>query len=82
MLAAEAKKLEIEPDPYFFMTDESFGGKCDWRNVRSYLFFNVQMFRIKNSAFDLWPSKSHLKQAEFIIMLFRTSQKNVQGSMC
>ncbi len=53
MLAMDAKNAKkIEPDPKIFMKDENFGGsvcKRDWHNVRSYLFFNVRTFRMKNS---------------------------------
>ncbi len=44
--------------------------------------FIFQRANVSDKKFNLWPSKSHLKSAEFTIMLFRTSQKHFQGSMC
>ncbi len=50
MHATDAKMQKIEPDMNIFLTDESFRAmKLDWHNVRSYLFFYVQNFRIKIS---------------------------------
>ncbi len=51
MHATDAKTPKIEPDMNIFLTDESFGAaKHDWHNVRSYLFFYVQNFRMKISV--------------------------------
>ncbi len=38
------EKAENQTWSNFFFTDESFGGKRDFHNVRSYLFFNVWKF--------------------------------------
>ncbi len=51
MLATDAKTKKIKPDPiflYIWWTNVSEAVcKCDWHNVRSYLFFNVQIFQTR-----------------------------------
>ncbi len=51
MHAMDAKTQKIEPDPNFFWRTKVSEAvcKCDWHNVRSYLFFNVRKFRTKIS---------------------------------
>ncbi len=49
--ATDAKTQKIEPDPNFFWRTKVSEAvcKCDWHNVRSYLFFKVRKFRTKIS---------------------------------
>ncbi len=60
MLATDAKMQKIEPDPNFFMMDESFR---DSVTVSTYLFFNVQKYqtRISDSVCNDLKTKTKLK---------------------
>ncbi len=52
MLATGAKTQKIEPGPiiFYFLWRTEFSEavcKCDWHNMRSYLFFNVRKFQMR-----------------------------------
>ncbi len=51
MHATDAKKQKIKRNPIFFWRTKVSEAACkrDWRNVRSYLFFNMQKFKTKIS---------------------------------